>query len=319
MEQRRLRRRLPRSGIQKGRPRAVEGLSRFHARSTPEHPAPGKCFRTPARKRCHPDRPYGPGQRPRAQRSRDRGLQNRQAQKRRRRPQEPATKHLRACRQGNLRMEPGSPGLPLPPEQRKPGHRARCQADRPGRENHPGNRRGHPRKGVPPKTRLLLPRLRLQAHLPRPRRAAWPILTSPLWSACASPNVARRRSAAAFQCGLPPLPLPSRRAYARLRTLLKPSSRAPRWPLPGQKDKGRLDGIEAPYSRIRDGPVYFIVAFFGAFLAAFFAFFAINFLLYDVSCSSEEGLPRPFLPSVSRIRAGFATVKTIPQKMHAAP
>ena len=46
--------------------------------------------------------------------------------------------------------------------------------------------------------------------------------------------------------------------------------------LPNQKDKERLDGIEAPYSRIRDGPVYFIIAFFGAFLAAFFAFLAIN-------------------------------------------
>jgi hypothetical protein len=86
------------------------------------------------------------------------------------------------------------------------------------------------------------------------------------------------------------------------------------WPLPSQKDKGRLDGIEAPCSRIRDGPVYFIIAFLGAFLAAFFAFFAINFLLYDVPCSGEEGLPRPFLPTVSRIRAGVATVKTIPQK-----
>src|SRR6516162_7904816 len=88
----------------------------------------------------------------------------------------------------------------------------------------------------------------------------------------------------------------------------------PRRPLPSQKNKGRLDGIEAPYSRIRDGPVYFIIAFFGAFLAAFFAFFAINFLLYNVPCSGEEGLPRPFLPTVSRIRAGVATVKTIPQK-----
>jgi hypothetical protein len=108
--------------------------------------------------------------------------------------------------------------------------------------------------------------------------------------------------------------LPSRRAYAvrgRYGTH-DPEPRAGRFP--AQKDKGRLDGIEAPCSRIRDGPVYFIVAFLGAFLAAFFAFFAINFLLYDVPCSGEEGLPRPFLPTVSRIRAGVATVKTIPQK-----
>jgi hypothetical protein len=53
------------------------------------------------------------------------------------------------------------------------------------------------------------------------------------------------------------------------------------------------------------------MAFFGAFFAAFFAFFAINLLFYDVPHSGEEGLPRPFLPTISRIRAGIATVKTI--------
>jgi len=83
------------------------------------------------------------------------------------------------------------------------------------------------------------------------------------------------------------------------------------WP---QKHQGRFDGIEAPFSRIHHRPIYFIIAFFGAFLAAFFAFFAINLSFMSLVARARKTLSRPFLPTVSRIRGGVVTVKKIPQK-----
>ena len=199
----------------------LEQLKVFHAamlQDSPDILEQEKGFELPLENNVILTSPHGSGEFARPQGRRNRGLQNGQAEKGRRRPQRPATQHLRPRRKRNLRVESNSPCLPLPAEQPAPGNHSRLQADRRSRSHRPGNRCRHPRGKLPRQARLLLPRLRLQADLPRLRRIPRRRIASS--AILATPGTSRQRRGRVRRKGDPKTQVPKDGTWGTLRVIL---------------------------------------------------------------------------------------------------